>query len=467
MSLHSFTLITLGCKVNQYDGAALAQALRDKGLRRCPTSDPGELIILNSCCVTGVAMAKSRNMLRRMIRRSPESSVLLTGCFADYDPAAGYALLEQAGVPPEKFALAGNHGDALAQAMRLAGHCAVDNDASGQSSQPPSHDTIKRRRVESLNSPPAKARVCAPRRFAGRNKAFVKVQDGCDAFCSYCIVPFTRPHVWSKPIDEVVEECQRLIEAGHREIVLCGIFLGAFGRDTTIRRRWDKTPSRLPELLDAVAQIDGLWRVRLSSIEPLDVTDDLLGVIESNPNVAPHFHMPLQSGSADILRRMNRQYNPDQFYQRIAALRDALDSPAITTDVIVGFPGESDQDFEDTLDVLESCGICNLHAFAFSPIDGTSAWNWRDARPKGEVVHERLTRLDELRSRLASEFRRRFVGKKMSALTRRSSRGKGEIIAMTDREFEVTVASDSPTPGQVVQVVPIGVCADTVSGELA
>jgi threonylcarbamoyladenosine tRNA methylthiotransferase MtaB len=261
-------------------------------------------------------------------------------------------------------------------------------------------------------------------RFAGHQRAFVKIQDGCDAFCSYCIVPYTRPRVHSRDESVILTECRDLVAAGHREIVLCGVFLGAYGRATTRRDRWGPGPSPLPGLLERVARIDGLWRVRLSSLEPGDLTDELLAVYRAAPTVAPHLHLPLQSGSDRILRAMNRQYTRRQFLRAVEAARDCLDAPAVTADVIVGFPGETEQDFRQTLAVAEAAGLSKIHAFAFSPIAPTAAWKRRAEAPEPAIVKDRLARLGELEDRLARAYRQQFVGRTVEVLVEAPSRSE-------------------------------------------
>lgn len=224
--------------------------------------------------------------------------------------------------------------------------------------------------------------------FAGHQRAFVKVQDGCDAGCTYCVVPQVRARVWSRPSGEVLHEVETLVANGHKEIVLCGVFLGAYGRATTVRSRWD-APSALPDLLRRVAGTAGLWRVRLSSLEVGDVTDELLDVFGDCPAVAPHFHLSLQSGSEKVLRRMNRRYAPRQFLDAVGRIRARLERPAVTTDVIVGFPGETDEDFEATMHLARRAAFSRIHIFRFSPREGTPAWQWRSQGPPAEIVKAR------------------------------------------------------------------------------
>jgi threonylcarbamoyladenosine tRNA methylthiotransferase MtaB len=258
--------------------------------------------------------------------------------------------------------------------------------------------------------------------------------------------------VTSRPIEDVLEECRRLIDTGHREIVLCGVFLGAFGRSTAIRRRWGNERAPLVELLERIAELPGLWRVRLSSLEPGDLSDELLSAAE-HPRVAKHFHLPLQSGSEAILRRMNRQYTAAAYLKGVARLRERLDRPAVTTDVIVGFPGETEEDFARTLDAAQQAGFAKIHAFPFSALEPTAAWHRRREAPPSRIVRRRMAELGEVETRTAEAFRRDLLGERLEALVESTRPGPGLRQAMTGR-YQTVVFEDGPgiAPGDVVEV---------------
>jgi threonylcarbamoyladenosine tRNA methylthiotransferase MtaB len=253
-------------------------------------------------------------------------------------------------------------------------------------------------------------------RQTGRQRAFLKIQDGCDAHCTYCIIPRLRPTLWSKPVADAVEEARRLVAAGHIELVLTGIFLGAYGQPTALRRR-QPAGGHLGALVDALCtRVPGLRRLRLSSLEPLDLTDDLLAVLRSHPQVVPHFHLPLQSGSDVILRRMNRQYGRDDFLRMTDRVRAAFDRPALTTDVIVAFPGETDAEFGRTLEVIDYAEFIHVHAFPFSARPGTAAARWTNEFFPGPVARARIARLNAMAKAYDYDFRRRFVGETVELL---------------------------------------------------
>lgn len=464
-----FDITTLGCKVNQYDGQALAAGLEAVGCTPAGPHDPADLLVINTCCVTTTAMAKSRNALSRAVRKRPGAAVLIAGCYSDYDQKQLRRILDDLGVPVNRRMLTGHHhdvADTLGTFVRsLSQGGPAEKIRDDRPSAPCGPDTIKARRLAAVKGNVASTRnLPAIRRFSDRQRAFVKVQDGCDAFCSYCIVPYMRPRVWSRPMEEILDECRRLAAGGHREIVLCGVFLGAFGQRTAIRRTWPAQTNALAELLRRVCDIDGLWRVRLSSLEPGDVTDALLAALAECPKAAPHLHLPLQSGSPEILRRINRQYTADQYRRTVQRVRQALDWPALTTDVIVGLPGETDADFAQTLEIAREAGFAKIHAFPFSPIEGTAAWSQRDQAPTPKTVKARMAELAELEAELARQYRLPLVGRTVEALVERSRRGQTCLQAMTDRYQSIRFTPPQPLRWLTGQVVRLRVDAATAEG---
>jgi threonylcarbamoyladenosine tRNA methylthiotransferase MtaB len=252
--------------------------------------------------------------------------------------------------------------------------------------------------------------------FKGQTRAFLKVQDGCDGYCTYCIIPQVRPFVHSKPVATILHEAQALVKDAHREIVVTGIFLGAYGQDTVRRKNWPNGQNdKLAKLLDKLAEIPGLARIRLSSLEPADVTSRLLDVFFRHRNIMPHLHLSLQSGSNTILKKMCRQYTADDFLEKVELIRFRLDRPAITTDIIVGFPTETDADFEQTVKIAKDVGFAKMHVFAFSPRKGTAAAAMQD-KVDTKVIKERSKILRELDAELQRKFREQFIGETATVL---------------------------------------------------
>ena len=518
--MKTFSVQTLGCKVNQYEGDQLAELLLARGMVPAASPARADLRVVHSCSVTIQAASKSRQTVRRATRpgggshdssragpsgcddavhldapavdastgacqpvparrdRSvalpilshgetsalaqtatasvrPRARVVVTGCWATSDRDVAASL-------PGVDAVIGHDQNVAAELDRLLllWRVTPDNksaqplsETSRESTPEPLADDgwMKKagapagqltpeknqaRIAPTVNENPPDPDVRAGfaglpvlgQRRAPRQRAFLKVQDGCDAHCTYCIIPTLRSRLWSKPVDAAVEEARGLVEAGHVEIVLTGIFLGAYGQPTALRRRQPAGagPPPLGELVGALCtRVHGLRRLRLSSVEPGDLTPELVAILRDHAQVVPHFHLPLQSGSDRLLRRMNRQYRRDGFLRMVDRVRDAFDRPALTTDVIVGFPGETDAEFEGTAEVVRQAGFIHVHAFSFSPRPGTAAARWQGEFVRGPVVNERIDALRRLAGEHDYAFRRQFVGAPVEVLIEHEAEGDG------------------------------------------
>ncbi|MHC4659153.1 MAG: MiaB/RimO family radical SAM methylthiotransferase [Planctomycetota bacterium] len=275
------------------------------------------------------------------------------------------------------------------------------------------------------------------------SRAFLKIQDGCDGYCSYCIIPKTRPYVHSKPAEEALQEAQALVEAGHKEIVVTGIFLGAYGQRSVRRRNWDSQRNdKLADLLEKMGEIPKLARIRLSSLEPTDVTPRLLDAFCKHRNIMPHLHLSLQSGSNSVLKKMCRQYTVGEFMSTVEAIKSRLDRPAITTDIIVGFPGETEADFEATVELARETGFAKMHVFSFSPRRGTVAVAMQGA-VDNRVMKERSKILRSLDMELGRKFREQFVGETAQTLVENSN---GQLCGRSERYFMVHLEKTGPKP---------------------
>ncbi len=366
-------LLTLGCKVNQYETQLVKEMLEQSGYREADEGEPAELCVVNTCTVTHEADAKGRQTIRRLAHDNPGAAIVVMGCFATRDPVA---------------------------VGRLPGVTKVVTD--------------KRRLVEELRDFGVEKIPSGITRFDGHQRAFVKVQDGCLLNCTYCIIPHVRPKLSSRSPDEIVAEIRGLVERGCPEIVLTGIHLGHYGIDLS-RGRPKAEWRRLWHLLERLANLPGDFRIRLSSLEAAEVRDDLVRVLAGHPRICPHLHLCLQSGSDRILAAMKRRYTSGGFLDRCRRLREALDEPAFTTDVIVGFPGETDADFEATCRIAREVGFCKIHVFSYSPRAGTLAANLTERIPP-QIVAERRRRLQELESELFVEYAGRLIGRTLDVL---------------------------------------------------
>lgn len=433
-----YRLATLGCKVNQYESQQIREILDSFSLRPARRGEPADIAVVNTCAVTTAAERKNRQTIRR-ISENGRTPVIVVGCGAGADAARLRAIsgviavlghdcnvqetltMELARRYPRRAIarrLSLDHGDGTRRAGPDADRENVwmMPDHSARHRRNASSQTAAQTHSESIiprTLPVVKAEadlIAQIHAFAGHQRAFLKVQDGCDAHCTYCIIPRLRPTLRTKPIDVAVREAAELVAGGHKEIIVTGIFLGAYGQQTALRKRFGRSGSTLADLVSALSRIEGLERLRLSSLEPGDVDDALLEVLAGSQRCVPHLHLPLQSGSAEVLRRMNRQYSRDDFEAMIDRVRSALDRPAITTDVIVGFPGESDDDFAATVEVARYASFCKIHAFPFSPRGHTAAARWQARFVPPRTVRDRMRTLSCLESDLSLQFRRQFVG---------------------------------------------------------
>ena len=438
--MKTFATSTLGCKVNQYETQQTRELLEQLDLQHIDICAQPDLVVVNTCCVTRTASAKSRRAIRKARKLSPHATIIATGCL----PSA--AADELAGLADDVLLISHNSDLAKTLAEVVNAGLATQPAAASTAQSSTLIKTEQRYKINDKSKLTQQPKLGPITEFSGQTRAFLKVQDGCDGYCCYCIIPKIRTKVCSKPPEIVIEEVKRLVGSGHKEIVLTGVFLGAYGQDTVMRSRWKPGPSRLAELVDKIAQVPGLERLRLSSLEPGDVTDELLAIFRKHKNLAPHLHLPLQSGSGSILRRMGRGYTVADFTQAVAALRDTLDRPAITTDVIVGFPGETDDNFKETLNLAKQIRFAKMHVFSFSPRAGTAAAKMQPVVPT-KVIKERSRVLRNLDKQLQDEFRRQFIGEEMGMIVEDAEHPKGRC----ERYFMVHLrAPDGVVNGHLV-----------------
>jgi len=476
--MKTFSIHTLGCKVNQYESQQIRELLEEIGLKMAESPEKPDLVVINTCCVTHTASAKSRQYIRRARKQNPDVTVVVSGCL----PTVQTGELDTPDISRlDGIYLIRNRADLSATLTHITGSKAAPAVSQRAQARPANpikpknddkikHKTDGRKDERMMDDKGSDSAVRAPssladhlssaRRtaalpsltcFRGHTRSFLKVQDGCDGYCTYCIVPKARPFVHNKPVDQALSEAQTLIEAGHREIVVTGIFLGAYGQSTVRRRNWpDRRSDKLADLLDKMAKLPNMGRIRLSSLEPGDMTPRLLDTICENRNIMPHLHLALQSGSDAILRRMCRQYRVEQFRRTVELLKSRLDRPAITTDIIVGFPGETDADFEQTVELARQVGFAKIHVFAFSPRKGTAAADM-DGAVNDALIKERSQFLHELGIELGIEYRSQFLGQTARVLVENNN---AQISGRAERYFTVAI-SDPPAnleKNQIVQV---------------
>ncbi len=382
----TFAIETLGCKVNQYETSYLIETLIRAGLKQVPFREQADVYIVHSCAVTAKAGFQSRQLLRRARRANPGALIVAAGCYAQLDSEriAREQLATHILGNSEKFDLA----SLLSNGNRSA-PCDVA-------------------KIACTGSCPEFTNLPVSKMHTGRTRAMLKIQDGCDSFCSYCVVPLVRGRCRSLGRAETLDQMERLVEAGYEEIVLTGIHLGQWGRDLD-------PPQSLSKLLRAIDSRPHPPRLRLSSLEPMEIDDELIGLISSLSWICPHFHIPLQSGDSEILNRMRRPYDPSHYSGLVTRIHGAVPDAAIGADVMVGFPGETERQFENTCELIESLPISYLHVFPYSPRPGTPAAGFSE-QVRSDVLKRRAAALKELGARKKREFRQQFVGKILEVL---------------------------------------------------
>jgi len=389
-------LHNLGCKVNAYETEAMQQQLEERGYEIVPFDQKADVYIINTCSVTNIADRKSRQMLHRAKKLNPEAVVVAAGCYVQ---VASDALKEDDSVD----IIVGNNNkarlaDILEEYMKDR-----QGDEGGYVL-----DIARAREYEELHVS----------RLGEHTRAFIKVQDGCNQFCSYCIIPYARGRVRSRKPEDVEAEVKGLVARGYREVVLTGIHLSSYGTEhmegSPVKGGdWDSGP--LWDLIERIHRVEGLERIRLGSLEPRIITREFAEKLAGLPEFCPHFHLSLQSGCDATLKRMNRHYTTEDYLRRCGILREIFDHPAITTDVIAGFPGETEAEFEETRRFLETVRFYEMHVFKYSKRQGTRAAVMED-QVSEQVKARRSDVLLELEKTMSREYRERFAGSRVSVL---------------------------------------------------
>ena len=414
MSQKSFAIHTLGCKVNTYESDAMAEALRAAGFVEHSFEEPADVYIINTCTVTNVADRKSRQILRRARKFNPDALIVAAGCYVD-DAIKNGKLEELIETGVIDVAVSNKDKEKIV-------HIIKDNIDSNNVS-------------DETGEIPEKLFLTE---LDGHTRAFIKVQDGCNMFCSYCVIPYVRGRLRARPADDVLREVRQLAERGVAETVLTGIHLSSLG-------------SSLIELVEGIEKIDGIRRIRLGSLEPTLFTEDFTREISRFEKLCPHFHLSLQSGSNTVLKRMNRHYTAADFARSCDIIRSFYDHPAITTDIIVGFPGETEDEFRETCEFAEKVGFYEAHVFKYSRRRGTVADRMTDQIPE-PVKGKRSEELIRITDRLSTEFRSYYLGRPVSFLSEElvTSGGKTYETGYTKEYVRCVKTSDTLHQNEII-----------------
>lgn len=418
-------LHNLGCKVNAYETEAMQEMLEQAGYEIVPFREGADIYIINTCTVTNIADRKSRQMLHRARKMNPDAIVVAAGCYVQ-------AQAEKEEVDPCIDIVLGNNRkkDLIAvleeyQQKKAGGECLEEVE-----------DISRTREYESLSLT----------RPGDHTRAYIKVQDGCNQFCTYCIIPYARGRVRSREIDDVIREVRALAENGYREVVLTGIHLSSYGIDFDGERH-------LLELIRAVHRVDGICRIRLGSLEPGIITEEFAQALAALPKMCPHFHLSLQSGCDATLKRMNRRYTSGEYEEKCRILRKYFDRPALTTDVIVGFPGETEEEFRQSMEFVDKVDFYETHIFKYSRREGTKAAVMEDQISE-QVKAKRSALMISLGERKRQAYEESFIGSEVEVLVEEPDtiNGKEVQTGHTKEYIKVALESGEDLRNQIVKV---------------
>ncbi|WP_350342498.1 tRNA (N(6)-L-threonylcarbamoyladenosine(37)-C(2))-methylthiotransferase MtaB [Proteinivorax tanatarense] len=421
---------TLGCKVNRDETDSLAQLFKQQGYRVVDFNEKASVYVINTCTVTQAGSRKSRQMIRRAVRTAPDGLVVVTGC---YSQTASEEIAKIPGVD----LIIGNDKK----------HKIVDIIEQG-SSKNKILVSSRQKLNEFYNLPIPDERK--------RKRATLKIQEGCDNFCSYCIVPYARGPIRSKPIDEIISDIKKLIDEGFKEVVLTGIHLGSYGRD-------QEDDVSLADVVHRLGKIENLNRVRLSSVEPTDFDTELLEAIKVSPNLCNHFHIPLQNGSDEILKKMGRKYDSAYFLETVSKIREIVKDVAITTDVMVGFPSETEENFKQNLQFIKKVGFSDIHVFKYSMREGTKA-SKMSRQITGEIKDRRAKELAQQANLLKTQYNKKFLGSKLEVLFEQYS--DGNMIGHSSNYVKVYCPGEKKYIGHVRNVLINNLTKDGVAGNI-
>lgn len=411
--MKTFTYISLGCKVNAYESNALSEALLKEGY--IYSNDNPDVAFINTCSVTATADQKSRQHIRKLINNYPHAIIVVMGCYSQ-----GQHEFIKREIKPSIIVGTSNRSKILEYIKEFElNHQLIDETESN-----PRFFSYEELGIN---------------RYSEQARAYLKIEDGCDNFCSYCLIPYRRGKTRSRPFNETLLEAKELAK-NYKEIVLTGIHIGGYGKDLE--------NMNFSKLVKSILDIDNLYRLRISSIEESEIDDELIYLINNKDNLAKHFHIPLQSGSDTVLKRMNRKYNKEQFLNKLKAIRKACPDVALTTDVIVGFPGETEEEFLECYNFIKECDFNMLHVFPFSSREGTVASklpNQIDPR----IKKERCQKLINLSNELWAKYENRFINKEVEVLIERYDEKLDYSIGHTSNYLEVKIPHQKLEPGTI------------------
>ena len=428
---------TLGCKVNQYETEAMLEMFKEDGYEQVGSEDYADVYVINTCTVTHMSDRKSRQYIRRMKKKNPDAIIAVVGCYSQVSPEE---ILE---IEEVNLVMGTNERRTIVDEIKKLEVVEGDKKASTVD------DIMKVRAFEEIEISQSN----------GRTRAFMKIQDGCDRFCTYCIIPYARGgKVRSRDMESIVNEAKTLAENGYEEVVLTGIHVASYGKDLK------EENTTLLDVIKRINEIDGIKRIRTSSVEPILFTDEFVNEVSKMEKVMPHYHLSLQSGCDETLKRMNRRYTTKEYKDIVDKLRSAIPNVAITTDVIVGFPGETEEEFEQTYNFLKDVELSQMHIFKYSPRKGTKAADM-DNQVSPQIKHERSEKLLQLNKENFEKFASKSLGKEFEVLFEQNV-GKNKYEGLTPNYLKTIVTSNEDISGKILKVKITEVKDEYVEGIL-
>mgnify|MGYP002544904018 FL=1 len=410
---------TLGCKVNQYETEAMLELFEKEGYEKAETEDYADVYVINTCTVTHMSDRKSRQYIRRMKKKNPDAIIAVVGCYSQVSPE------EILSIDEVNLVMGTNDRKKIVEEVKKI-------DASRKVSTV--DDIMKVKAFEEIEI----------NKTNGKTRAFLKIQDGCDRYCSYCIIPYARGRVRSRDLESIVKEVENLAANGYKEVVLTGIHVASYGKDIK------ETDIKLLDVIKQINDIEGIERIRLSSVEPILFTDEFVEAVSAMDKVCPHYHLSLQSGCDETLKRMKRRYTTEEYKAIVDRLRAAIPNVSITTDVIVGFPGETNEEFDKTYEFLKDIELTHMHIFKYSPRKGTPAATMEN-QVDPSTKHERSEKLLQLNEENFKKFGQKMLDKEFNVLFEQKV-GDNKFEGLTENYVKVIVESDKDLSEQILKV---------------
>ena len=410
---------TLGCKVNQYETEAMLELFEKEGYEKAETEDYADVYVINTCTVTHMSDRKSRQYIRRMKKKNPDAIIAVVGCYSQVSPE------EILSIDEVNLVMGTNDRKKIVEEVKKI-------DASRKVSTV--DDIMKVKAFEEIEI----------NKTNGKTRAFLKIQDGCDRYCSYCIIQYARGRVRSRDLESIVKEVENLAANGYKEVVLTGIHVASYGKDIK------ETDIKLLDVIKQINDIEGIERIRLSSVEPILFTDEFVEAVSAMDKVCPHYHLSLQSGCDETLKRMKRRYTTEEYKTIVDRLRAAIPNVSITTDVIVGFPGETNEEFDKTYEFLKDIELTHMHIFKYSPRKGTPAATMEN-QVDPSTKHERSEKLLQLNEENFKKFGQKMLDKEFNVLFEQKV-GDNKFEGLTENYVKVIVESDKDLSEQILKV---------------